>query len=57
MPPELYASDLRAGAALIVAALMAEGTSQVHNIHYVDRGYEFLEQKLLALGAKILRVD
>ena len=54
---ELYASDLRAGAALIVAALMAEGTSQVHNIHYVDRGYEFLEQKLLALGAKILRVD
>ena len=53
----LYASDLRAGAALIVAALMAEGTSQVHNIHYIDRGYEYFEQKLRAIGADIHRVE
>jgi len=52
----LYASDLRAGAALIIAALMAEGTSQIHNIDYVDRGYEYLEQKLRALGADIQRI-
>jgi len=53
----LFATDLRAGAALIVAALAAEGESQVHNIEYVDRGYEFFEQKLRALGADIRRVD
>ncbi|MDR0840788.1 MAG: UDP-N-acetylglucosamine 1-carboxyvinyltransferase [Christensenellaceae bacterium] len=53
----LYASDLRAGAALIVAALMAEGTSRVHNIHFIDRGYEFFEQKLRAIGANIKRVE
>lgn len=53
----LYASDLRAGAALIVAALMADGVSQVHNIHYVDRGYEYFEQKLRAIGAAIRRVE
>ena len=51
----LYASDLRAGAALIIAALMANGVSQVHNIEFVDRGYEYLEQKLRALGADIVR--
>ncbi len=53
----LYASDLRAGAALIVAALAAEGVSQVYNIHYVDRGYEYFEQKLRALGADMRRVE
>ncbi|MDO5112608.1 MAG: UDP-N-acetylglucosamine 1-carboxyvinyltransferase [Clostridia bacterium] len=53
----LYASDLRAGAALIVAALMAEGESQVHNIGFIDRGYEYLEQKLRAIGADIRRVE
>lgn len=53
----LYASDLRAGAALVIAALMADGESTVHNIHFVDRGYEHLEQKLRALGADIRRVD
>ncbi len=53
----LYASDLRAGAALIVAALMADGESEIHNIHFIDRGYEHLEQKLTALGADIRRVD
>ncbi len=53
----LYASDLRAGAALIVAALSAEGRSEIHNIEYIDRGYEYLEQKLRALGADITRVE
>ncbi len=53
----LYASDLRAGAALIIAALSADGRSEVHNIEFVDRGYEFFEQKLRALGADIKRVD
>ena len=54
---EMFTSDLRAGAALIVAALSAPGASRVHNISYIDRGYEHLEHKLRALGAKIERVD
>lgn len=53
----LYASDLRAGAALIIAALSAQGRSEVHNIEFIDRGYEFLEEKLRALGADITRVE
>ena len=53
---ELYASDLRAGAALIVAALSAKGLTKIHDIHYIDRGYEHLEHKLRALGANIERV-
>lgn len=53
----LYASDLRAGAALIVAALMAKGESRVYNIEYIDRGYEYLEQKFTALGAQIKRIE
>ena len=51
------ARDLRAGAALIIAGLAAEGTTRVENIHYVERGYEQLVEKLTALGAKIRRVD
>ena len=54
---EVSASDLRAGASLIVAALSATGTTCVRNIGYIDRGYEYLEQKLRALGADIERVD
>ncbi len=53
---DVYASDLRAGAAMIVAALEADGVSRVHNINYIDRGYEHLEEKLTALGANIRRV-
>ena len=58
--PELYgapmtASDLRAGAALIVAALMARGTSEIYEPHYIDRGYEHIEEKLRSLGAEIRR--
>lgn len=52
----VMASDLRAGAALVVAALAAEGTSLVRRIYHVDRGYERLEDKLTALGARITRV-
>ncbi len=47
--------DIRAGMALVIAALAAEGTSEIGNIHQIDRGYEQLEQKLLALGARIER--
>lgn len=53
----LCASDLRAGAALVIAALAAEGESTISQIHFIDRGYEFLEQKLLALGADINRIE
>lgn len=53
----LYASDLRAGAALVVAALMAEGSSIIHNIHFIDRGYEHLEHKIRALHGDMTRVD
>ena len=59
---ELYgvtvsAKDLRAGAALIIAGLAARGTTWVKNIHYVERGYERLIEKLTDLGAKIRRVE
>ena len=50
------ASDLRAGAALVVAGLMAQGDTEISNTHFIDRGYEHLEDKLSSLGAKIARV-
>ena len=53
----LTASDLRAGASLVVAALMAEGNSVVEKIHHIDRGYENFEYKLGLLGGKIERRD
>ncbi len=52
---EITATDLRAGASLIVAGLIAQGTTKVRNIHYIDRGYEYLQEKLRGLGAEILR--
>ena len=51
------ASDLRAGAALVIAGLSAEGTTTVENIHYIERGYENIVEKLTALGAVIRRLD
>ena len=51
------AHDLRAGAALVIAGLVAEGTTNVENIHFVERGYENLIQKLTALGAEIRRME
>ena len=53
----LAASDLRAGASLVVAALMAEGNSVIENLHHIDRGYENFETKLRLLGGKIERKD
>jgi len=49
------ATDLRAGAALILAALTAEGTTGIRGIHHIDRGYERVEEKLSRLGANIVR--
>ena len=51
------APDLRAGAALVIAGLAAEGISVVDDIYYIQRGYEALEEKLTKIGAKIARVE
>ena len=51
------ATDLRAGAALIIAGLAAEGTTEIENIEYIDRGYEDVVEKITALGGNIERVD
>lgn len=51
------ATDLRAGAAMIIAGLVAEGDTEVYNINYIDRGYEAIEEKLRGLGAEIVRVE
>ena len=53
----LTSPDIRAGMALVIAALCAEGTSIIHNIEQVDRGYQQLDVRLSALGAKIERVS
>ena len=53
----VYAHDLRAGAALIIAGLAAEGTTKVENIHFVERGYENIVEKLIGLGANIQRIE
>jgi len=53
----VYAHDLRAGAALVIAGLAAEGTTYVENIHFIERGYEKLVEKLTALGADIRRIE
>jgi UDP-N-acetylglucosamine 1-carboxyvinyltransferase len=49
------ASDLRASAALVLAGLVAEGTTEVHRVYHIDRGYERIEERLEALGAQIRR--
>jgi len=53
----IKATDLRAGAAMVVAGLVAEGKTEVHDIKYIDRGYEHFEEKLRSLGADIKRVS
>jgi len=53
---QLSATDLRAGAAMVLAGLKAEGTTIIDNIHYIDRGYENFENKLSSLGANIMRL-
>jgi UDP-N-acetylglucosamine 1-carboxyvinyltransferase len=54
---EVKATDLRAGAALVLACLAADGTSTVHDVYHIDRGYEFIENKLMNLGAKMKRIE
>lgn len=54
---KVKATDLRAGAALVVAGLMAEGITQISDVHHIDRGYENLEKKLHSLGATIWRMN
>lgn len=49
--------DIRAGIALLIAALGAEGNSRIHNIEQIDRGYQHIEQRLTALGARITRIE
>ena len=53
----VFAHDLRAGAALVIAGLAARGTTHVENIHFIERGYERIVEKLTALGADIKRVE
>ena len=50
------ALDIRAGAAVVIAALVADGTTEISNVYHLDRGYEGLEDKLSALGAHVRRV-
>ena len=48
--------DIRAGVALLIAALSADGKSVIHNIEQIDRGYQNIDQRLNALGADITRI-
>lgn len=52
----VFATDLRAGAALIIAGIIANGTTEVYNLDHIDRGYENIEEKFRLLGAKIDRI-
>ena len=56
-PATVQAFDLRAGAAMVVAALAAVGTSEILNVQYIERGYEDIVGKLRALGAEIRSVE
>jgi UDP-N-acetylglucosamine 1-carboxyvinyltransferase len=53
----VMASDLRASAALVLAGLVAKGTTEVHRIYHIDRGYERIEEKLRGIGARISRTE
>ena len=50
-------SDIRAGISLLIAALSAKGTSIINNIEQIDRGYQFIDERLNQLGAKIIRKE
>lgn len=54
---EVTASDLRASACLVLAGLVAEGTTEIHRVYHLDRGYERMEEKLRPLGAEIERIS
>ena len=53
----VYSSDLRAGAALIIAGISANGITEIYNLNHIDRGYENIEEKFNNLGAKIQRIQ
>lgn len=57
MGASVKANDLRAGAAMIIAGLMAEGTTEIRDIYHIDRGYESFEDKFIALGGDIQRIE
>ena len=52
----VYVTDLRAGAALIIAGICAEGETQIYNLDHIDRGYENIEEKFRGIGASIVRI-
>jgi UDP-N-acetylglucosamine 1-carboxyvinyltransferase len=52
----LPSPDIRAGIALVIAALCAEGTTVIRSVEQIDRGYEDIDAKLLALGARVTRI-
>lgn len=54
---QMTSPDIRAGVALLIAALSAEGTSTIHNIEQIDRGYQYIDTRLRALGAQINRIS
>ncbi|MCB0587838.1 MAG: UDP-N-acetylglucosamine 1-carboxyvinyltransferase, partial [Phaeodactylibacter sp.] len=54
---EMSSPDIRAGVALLIAALSAKGKSIIHNIHQIDRGYEAIDERLRVLGAQVRRVE
>lgn len=56
-PTTMTSPDIRAGISLLIAALSANGTSTIHNIEQIDRGYQDIENRLRAIGAKITRIE
>ena len=53
----VYATDLRAGAALVIAGVISDGITEIYNLRHIDRGYENIEEKFNRLGAKIKRIQ
>jgi UDP-N-acetylglucosamine 1-carboxyvinyltransferase len=56
-PARMSSPDIRAGIALLIAALCADGTSVIENINQIDRGYEDIDGRLRSLGARIKRIE
>ena len=54
---DMVSPDIRAGIAMLIAALGAKGTSHIQNINQIDRGYQNIDVRLNKLGAKIIRID
>jgi len=54
---EMTSPDIRAGVSLLIAALSAQGRSVIYNIEQIERGYQHIDKRLLALGAQIKRIE